>query len=206
VRATLFVQTVATGPDGPMIHTTKTASHWNYFLAIERDLDVLSRYVEFHGDNFKCYSLEIARILLAAGAEADVVCKLLYQPGGSRSDGIDAHRRHVTEAFPALPTFGVLMPQFGMALTPWLNWKFEKVPDWWTAYNKIKHQRDSHYHEANLFNAINATAALFVVVLYLYRAKAEVGELLPNPQLLRVADAHVTGMNGETRAPYITLK
>ena len=172
-----------------MIRTTKTASHWNYFLAIERDLDVLSRYVEFHDDNFKCYSLEIARILLAAGAEADVVCKLLYQPGGSKSDGIDAHRKQITTLFPALPTFGVQIPQFGMKLEPWVNWTSAKSPDWWMAYNKIKHERDSHFHLANLLNALNAVAGLFVVVLYLYRAKSQRGELLPNPQLLRVADA-----------------
>src|SRR5712692_9245732 len=149
------------------ILTTKTASHWNYFLAIERDLDVLSRYVEFHRDNFKCYSLEIARILLAAGAEADVVCKQLYQPGGSKSDGIDTHRQHITKLFPSLPTFGVQIPQFGMTLRPWENWKSAKVPDWWAAYNKIKHQRDTHFHQANLHNALNALAVLFVVVLYL---------------------------------------
>ena len=33
------------------IQVGKVRSHWNYFLAIERDLEVLSRYVEFDESN-----------------------------------------------------------------------------------------------------------------------------------------------------------
>ena len=58
----------------------------------------------------------------------------------------------------------------------------------WTAYTKIKHQRDSQYHRANLKNALNAVAGLFVMVLYLYKDRAEAGGLVPSPQLLRVPD------------------
>ena len=57
------------------IKTAKIDPHWNYFLAIERDLEPLSRYVEFNPKNFDCYSIEIARLLLAAAAEVDIVCK-----------------------------------------------------------------------------------------------------------------------------------
>ena len=188
-----------------MIHTAKAQSHWNYFLAIERDLDVLSRYVEFHEDNFECYSLEIARILLSAAAEVDVVCKQLYEAEGSESEGIEAHRREITARFPGLPSFRVEIPKFEMRLRPWENWQSSQVPGWWTAHNKVKHQRDSHYPQANLFNAINATAALFIAALYLYRDKACSGLLLPNPQLLRVAEEHIGAYNGETGAPDVVF-
>jgi hypothetical protein len=49
------------------IHTHKIEPHWNYLLAIERDLDV-----EFDERNFDCFSIQIARVLLASGAETDV--------------------------------------------------------------------------------------------------------------------------------------
>jgi hypothetical protein len=49
--------------------------HWNYFLSIEYDLEKISRYVEFDKNNFECFSVEISRVILAAGAEVDVVCK-----------------------------------------------------------------------------------------------------------------------------------
>jgi hypothetical protein len=53
---------------------TKIDPHWNYFLAIERDLETLARYVEFDPKNFTSFSIEIARLLLAAAAEVDIVC------------------------------------------------------------------------------------------------------------------------------------
>ena len=51
--------------------------HWNYFLALERDLETVSRYVEFTPDNYKIYSIELAHLLFAAASEVDVIAKLL---------------------------------------------------------------------------------------------------------------------------------
>ena len=40
------------------ILTTPSKLHWNYFLALERDMDVMSRYIEFDEANFAvCGSL-----------------------------------------------------------------------------------------------------------------------------------------------------
>lgn len=61
------------------IHKSRSLPHWNYFLAVERDVELLSRFLDFDPRNFDCFSLEIARILLAAGAETDVVCKQICQ-------------------------------------------------------------------------------------------------------------------------------
>ena len=178
------------------IETTKTDVHWNYFLAIERDLEILSRYVEFDDRNFKCFSVEIARIILSASAEADVVCKLICRAANRNSDadGINAYRSEIAASIPSISSFQVLMPRFGLTLTPWHEWQQQNgVPLWWTAYNKIKHHRDSHYHEANLKNAVNAVSALFVVSLHLYKEKAESGTLLPSSQLFTVDMNHIKG-------------
>ena len=42
-----------------------------YFLAMDRDVETLSRYVDFATPNMATFSLEMARVLLAAGSEAD---------------------------------------------------------------------------------------------------------------------------------------
>src|SRR5262245_292003 len=92
--------------------------HWNYFLAIEEDLVRLSRYVEFHPDNFGCYSIETARILLAAGAEVDVTCKRMcrvFEPE-SDADRMSGYRVVLLERFPDLAKFGVGVPRFGLSL------------------------------------------------------------------------------------------
>jgi hypothetical protein len=57
-----------------------------------------------------------------------------------------------------------------------------------TAYNKIKHNRDTEYHRANLKNVLDAVAGLFVVCVYLYKEKAELGELVPSPAILRPSE------------------
>ena len=179
------------------IQTHKVEPHWNYLLAIERDLDELSRYVEFDEKNFDCFSIEIARILLAASAECDVVCKQICKAidPQSAADSVNKYRSELRRAFPGIPQFEVLLPRFGLTLKPWDEWnKRNGVPFWWTAYNKIKHNRDSEYKRANLKNALNAVAGLFVMVLYLYRDKAQSGSLVPSPQLLRPDAQHFADM------------
>src|SRR5437879_880483 len=60
-----------------MIHATASKLHWNYFLALEKDLEVVSRYVEFGSQNFDTYSIEFAHLLFAAVSEVHVIAKLL---------------------------------------------------------------------------------------------------------------------------------
>jgi hypothetical protein len=124
------------------IQTCKIEPHWNYFLSSERDLDELSRYVEFDEKNFDCFSIEIARILLASGAEVDVVCKQICRMINlmSSADSINMYRSEIKSAFPGIPQIQILLPRFGLTLKPWNEWnKSTGIPFWWTAYNKIKH-------------------------------------------------------------------
>lgn len=178
------------------IQSRRIEPHWNYLLALDADLVALSRYVELHPKNFDCFSIEIARILLASAAEVDVVgkqlCKVVNH--ASSADNIHAYRDEIRPAFPIIQRFEVLLPRFGLELRPWDEWRKKRgVPLWWTAYNKVKHERDAHYERASLKNALNAVAGLFVIVLYLYKDRARLGELAPRPQLLRVGEQHHGG-------------
>ena len=178
------------------IKTARIEPNWNYFLAIERDLEELSRFVEFDARNFDCFSLEIARILLAAGAEVDVVCKQVcrLKDPKSKASNINVYRQEILKYCPKIPQFAVEIPRFGLTLHPWDEWNTAAgVPFWWTAYNKIKHHRDSEYHRASLKNVLNAVAALFVATLHLYPERAKRGELVPSPQLCRPGAGHFGG-------------
>src|SRR4029453_3009547 len=44
--------------------------HWNYFLAIENDIGRIGRYIELTRANFTTYSIETARLLMAATQES----------------------------------------------------------------------------------------------------------------------------------------
>jgi len=177
--------------------TSRIEVHWNYLLAIENDLEKLSRYVEFDERNFDCFSVEIARILLSASAEADVVCKKLCLKfnQSSSADNIHRYRDEIKTAHPNIVDFEVIISRYGLSLRPWDKWKDSQgVPDWWTAYNKVKHHRETEYHRANLKNAIDSVAGLFVMTLYFYQEKANSGKLNPVPQILRVNAEYFKGI------------
>ncbi len=175
-----------------------TEPHWNYFLALDADLATLARYIEFDHRNYDCFSLELARVLMAASAECDVVAKqlaVLVDPK-SKADSIDGYRDTIAPRKPSIATFEITIPRYGLTLHPWDEWSRKKgIPLWWTANNKVKHQRHLHFHLATLKNALNAVAGLFVLLLYLYETRAKDGTLVPTPNLVRVADRYIDGLD-----------
>jgi hypothetical protein len=146
--------------------------HWEYFLAIESDLENCSRFVEFCPDNFNTYSLEFARIIMASGSEFDNVIKLLCKSIAPRKkpNNILKYYPILSSKYPNFTLFKISIPRYNILLQPWKDWSATKSPDWWsTAYNKIKHERDKFFKEANLFNALNAVSGLLCGILYYYK-------------------------------------
>lgn len=179
--------------------------HWNYFLALDADLQRLARFVEFQKDNFSAYSIEMARLLLAGASEVDVVAKLLCQSAKSKSraGSIDAYRKELNLAFPKIAHMKVTIPRYGLQLIPWSNWKNGKTPDWWSDYNLVKHTRNAYFRKANLKNTLNSIGALFVLLLHYYREEARSGKLGPEPVVFGVAPKFIKGHkhNGPTCFP-----
>lgn len=178
------------------IQTTRIDDHWNYFISVEQDMGRLSRFIEFDERNYDCFSLENVRLLVAAAAETDVVCKQIcqYLNPASCAKRIPQYRDEIVPVYPIMSQFEVLAPRYGLRLKPWSNWNDpNSVPFWWTAYNKIKHERHTEYHRANLKNVLNAIAGLFVACLYLYKDKAASGTLIPSPLILRPSEERLVG-------------
>jgi hypothetical protein len=90
------------------IEFTKGKVHWNYFLALERDLEDVSRYVEFADPNMAVYSIELAHLLFAAASEVDVVTQLLCEilSPGARHENIDDYRTILAAKLPIMCTTG----------------------------------------------------------------------------------------------------
>jgi hypothetical protein len=164
--------------------------HWNYFLALEEDLDRLSRFVEFTTSNYECYSIELARVLMLASAEVDVVAKQLCVQiaPNSHADGINEYRTVILSAYSSFPINTLSIPRHGLALVPWSNWSEGENPIWWHAHNNVKHNRHTHFAEANLKNALNAVGALLLMTIHLHTTAARAGKLAPNPRLYQVGE------------------
>ena len=166
--------------------TRAPVSHWNYLLSLEDDLSRLSRYIELHADNYATYSLELARVLFAAASEVDVVARQLCRKldETSKADGIAGYCKTILANHPEICESVVVMPQYGLSLAPWSGWTMDASPGWWEAYNKVKHHRHTHFSKASLKNALEAVAALFILLLFFYRDEARTGKLRPDPRLL----------------------
>ena len=168
------------------IHVGPVRHHWNYFLALEEDIVQMSRYLEPAAQNFTAYSHELARIIITAASEVDVVAKLLCKKTdpSNKARTIDGYRKAIVPVYEALPGAKVKLPKYGLLLNPWEQWgQSDKNPVWWKAYNDVKHHRDTHFSSANLHHAFNAVGGLFILLLFLYREEGRSGELSPDPVL-----------------------
>ena len=173
--------------------------HWSYFLALEEDVQRLSRFVEFNPNNFATFSLEMAHLLLASCSEVDVVLKMLCKPFAPDAQNEADYRSSIPKQLPNFTKIGVEMKRYALILQPWQSWDSNQTPTWWTAYNKVKHERDSHYEKANLENVLQTMAGLLISNLYLYRDLANAGKLCPWPELFQLEDKYEKGVGmGET--------
>ena len=153
------------------IQAAKSLIHWNYFLALESDLEQVSRYIEFDRGNFKTYSIELAHLLLASSSEVDVIAKGLcdFLEPNSSAENINQYQGIICRNIPEFVNEPVYVSRFNLKLKPWSNWKTGNNPLWWRSYNKVKHERSDYFPEANLKNVLNSISGLLITVFYFYK-------------------------------------
>jgi len=157
-----------------MIKSTGSHTHWNYFYALDNDLEKVSRFIEFADANLETYSIELTHLLLSAASEVDVVlkqaCVLLCQLDGKKVkvENIEDYRNIIMESdiFKLICSEPVFIPRYGIHTHPFENWLSGRRMDWWKSYNNVKHERNVYYKEANLKNTINAIGALLLSLSY----------------------------------------
>ncbi len=149
--------------------------HWNYFLALEKDIEEISRYIEFEEKNFKTYSVQLAHILMAISSEVDVVAKALCKEIDYKLNptNIGDYRKTIATKFSQMSEEPVNIPRYNLSFKPWESWAGDKNPDWWIAYNNVKHNRSAYFDSANLVNVLNAISGLFVMIVYLRKAQIQ---------------------------------
>lgn len=151
--------------------------HWSYYMSLEDDLIETSRYVEICEDNFDTYSTQFTRLLLAAASEVDVVAKQICRqidPSGSHGN-INDYRNLIVPTFPAIPEMQLGIQWNPVRVKPWDSWAAtpSSNPDWWRAYNAVKHERNANFKSANLRNALAAIAGLHCLVRHLDEDKGQ---------------------------------
>ncbi len=145
--------------------------YWDYFCALESDLKLLSRYVDFSEDNLNTYSIELTRLLLSSCSEIDVIlrhiCKKLS--GNSKADNINKYYNELIKDLPNIFCESVIIGSNFNSIKPLEKWTAERSPNWWKMRNQVEHERNKHYQDANLKNVLDSMSALFITVHYYYK-------------------------------------
>jgi hypothetical protein len=161
--------------------------HWNFFLAVEEDVLRLARFIEFTPGNFSCYSIELARILMIATQEVDVllkqVCAKHGDPAAKEQGYRDFFLKHYT--YQGIQAVEIVLYRFDLTFVPFQQWAEKKTPDWWTGNNKVKHERHASFERASLQNALNAFCALYVANIYQAEECGDLANNLPGSRLLK---------------------
>jgi len=166
--------------------------YWRYFLSIEDDFIKTLRYVDLNNDNYKTFSIEYTRLLVSTCAEIEIMLKLLCNTTGTNCDkyNISKLKKKLYEhEFCLIHQAEVNLSNYEIDwIIPFASWERDDskgksiAPEWWKAYNNIKHNRDEKYKEANLENLIYAIAGLFIVNMYYYNKVKNI-EPMPKPKL-----------------------
>jgi hypothetical protein len=100
--------------------TFRTPKHWNYFLAIEKDLENVSRYIEFCENNLPTYSIALTHILLSASSEVDVIMKQLCSlvDKTTATDNIDQYRSVIKKNLISFIEEEISIERFGLNFKP----------------------------------------------------------------------------------------
>ena len=172
-------------------------SYWDYFLELEEQLLETKRYVDFDQTNERTYSIEYLKLYQAVCSEIDVVAKEIASDLNVKfkvdsGTNITKWGYELQQQFPTIKIKKVLFNE-GCSVTPFENWEYEWAiskdgkrylrlvqgmsnPEWWTSYNKVKHQRiglvtgTKYFQLANQKNLISAFSALFLLEqLYIFK-------------------------------------
>jgi len=160
--------------------------HWKYILALDEDFGRLSRFIEPCQENFNSYSLEIARILMAATQECDVILKELCSISGhSECKNEQNYRECLNNLYPSIAGIKISCPRFQLEFVPFSNWASDLTPAWWSANNKVKHHRNQHYAQACLRNVMESISGLLVANIFLLKDAENKIWLSPEPKYFK---------------------
>ena len=150
-----------------------TYPHWQFFESLDDELLSLSRIIDFSKENFKTHSVHLTRMYLSICSEIDVVSKLLCSKIDLKSHAgtMDDYRSLITGFYPKLSEVKIVVPAHDLEFQPWIDWASGVNPSWWKNHNKVKHERDKYYREANLGNVLLSAAGLLIILTYYYQSE-----------------------------------
>ena len=165
------------------------------FSIIQNDIFRLFEYIEPSDDNLKTHSFRIHELFTRICIELESNFKAIlnenkYTPKDSSNKlrkekqwKFDIDYKLVNKSH-HLDEYKAIFPIWNgdkKTFQPFLTWKNNETPSWWSAYNKSKHNRNNEFKSANFENLLNSYAALFIVLTSQFLDQ----EFKPGPKYLQ---------------------
>ena len=134
--------------------------HWEKFKILEADLTTVSRYIKICEDNLKTHSFELSALILRACTDVEIIRKRMTE----KNDNGRAAAR-LFELYPDIRDAEVFLPLWSLTFAPWKSLPDSK-PDWWKAYEDIKHDNSTSTRAGNLEYFLKSLSGLYILLLY----------------------------------------
>lgn len=153
---------------------------WKYFLTIEEDFISIEKIIPVDTQNANTFSIHYMKILFSICSEIDVVFKEFIEYNqwhkfSAKTGNIGKYKEIINDNLKEFSNETVIFSK-KINLTPFVNWKQDKAPDWWKDYNDLKHKRTlsnhgiENYKKANQKNVLDALGALYQIEMYFYKS------------------------------------
>ena len=154
--------------------------YWPIFQRLEDEVCELTFFVAFSDDHRTVYSARLAELLLRTCAECENIGKSLcivrgLAPSGTKIEDFtfptvgDTICSQLAIQTKELSIIWAYQSFTARSITPFSAWlpSGSINPDWFKAYNKVKHDRLANAKNANVWNVVNALGGLFILNLCL---------------------------------------
>ncbi|WP_339748382.1 hypothetical protein [uncultured Rubinisphaera sp.] len=139
--------------------------------AAEAAFETTTKFVPYCPEHINVWSPQFAQIIMDCASQIDSLWKAVEQtqtpPSSNKKLTIQDHwvRYRSLVATQKVIFFGGPNPAVIEPFLAWNDLSF-RSPDWWQAYNKLKHDRFSNQTSATMSHALHAVAGLLLAIVY----------------------------------------
>ena len=159
-----------------ILDRTRFEYYWSYYLSIEKMLEDTRRFVASSDENKNTYSDEFAKIILLSCSEIDSILKLICKLKGVEKKDNEYNMRIYVQVlsenedireFAYSPDPSTYINEKSLIVYPFKEMDKNKKYGglvWWMAYQALKHNRLESATKGNLYNAISAVSAHYILI------------------------------------------
>lgn len=149
---------------------------WKQYQALERDTKEVIEHIPLVEEHLSVWSLRLGDILIVLGSVIDSVFKFALQYEGltetmpevmkkiRAKDRFDmGDYRQAFEDYYGLSSKHVYIRPLAKRIQPFEKWADGSSPDWWEAYQRVKHDKFVNKKDAQLRYVVDGLAGLFLL-------------------------------------------